>query len=80
MLLRKTWLMAVLYPFVIALIVADSSFGEYFTKPTIAIPSTFSQMISLPPVDIIILSSGLLGAIVSGIVIKMLRKSGYQMF
>jgi len=80
MLLRRTWLMAFLYPFIISLIVGDSSFGEYFTNPGYAISSTFSKMISLPIVDIIILSSGLIGTIVSGIVVKILRKSGYQMF
>lgn len=80
MLLRRTWLMAVLYPFVISIIVGDSTVTEYFTTPKTAFASTAQKMISLPAVDIVILSSGLLGTIVSGIVIKMLRKSGYQMF
>lgn len=80
MLLRRTWLMAILYPFVISLIVGDSSFSEYFTNTGEAFSSTFTKMISLAPVDIIILSSGLVGTIVSGFVIKFLRKSGYQMF
>lgn len=72
--------MAILYPFVISLIVGDSSLGEYFTGPGEAFSSTFSKMTSLALVDIIILSSGFVGTIVSGIVIKFLRKSGYQMF
>jgi hypothetical protein len=80
MLLRRTWLMAVLYPFVISVIVSDSTIASYFTQPTVAIPATFHKMISLPIVDIVILSSGFLGAIVSGVVVKMLRKSGYRMF
>lgn len=72
--------MSILYPFIIILIVGDSSFGEYFTNPGQAFSSTFSQMTDLVVVDIIILLSGLAGTIVSGIVIKFLRKSGYQMF
>lgn len=80
MLLRRTWLMAILYPFIISIIVGDSPVKDYFMKPTEAISATFNKMISLPIVDIVILSSGLVGTIVSGIVIKMLRKSGYRMF
>lgn len=80
MLLRRTWLMAILYPFIISVVVGDSSLGNYFTSPKEAISSTYSTMTSLAAVDVIILLSGLIGTIVSGIVIKMLRKSGYQMF
>ena len=35
---------------------------------------------ALHTVDIVILASGLVGAIISGFVIKILRKQGYQMF
>lgn len=69
--------MAFLYPIIITLIIGDSKIGEYFTTPVEAFSSTYS---SLAVVDIIILLSGFIGTIVSGIVIKMLRKSGYQMF
>lgn len=72
--------MAVLYPIIISVVVGDSPIKEYFTQPTEAISATFNKMISLPIVDIIILSSGLLGTIVSGVVVRMLRKSGYRMF
>lgn len=72
--------MAALYPIIISIVVSDSTFGEYFTQPTSAISVTFHKMISLPIVDIVILTSGFIGTIVSGIVVKMLRKSGYQMF
>ena len=37
-------------------------------------------MMALHTVDIIILASGLVGAIISGFVMKLLRKQGYQMF
>ena len=80
MLLRRTWLMAVLYPIIISIIVGDSRISEYFTTPTKAISATFHKMISLPVVDIVILSSGFAGALVSGIVVRLLRKSGYRMF
>jgi len=80
MLLRRTWLMAVLYPFIISIVVADSTLGEYFTQPRTSIPDTFQTMVSLPVMDIVILTFGFIGAIVSGVVVKMLRKSGYQMF
>jgi len=72
--------MAILYPFVLALIVGDSKVSEYFTNASAAFSSTFSKMTSLGTVDIIILLSGFAGTIVSGFVIKYLRKSGYQMF
>lgn len=80
MLLRRTWLMAILYPIVISVVVGDSPVSEYFTAPGTAISATFNKMVSLPAVDLIILSSGFAGAIVSGVVVKMLRKSGYRMF
>jgi len=72
--------MAILYPFVIVLIIGESSFGDYFTKPGQAFSGVVTTVTSLTVVDVIILTSGLAGAIVSGIVIKFLRKSGYQMF
>lgn len=80
MLLRGTWIMAFLYPIVVLLIVDNIPFSKYFTESGWAFSTAFERLITLKTVDILILSSGLLGAIVSGIVIKMLRKNGYQMF
>lgn len=80
MLLRGTWIMAILYPFVILLIVGESKFFDYFTAPKTSFSALGSQIVSLEIVDIVILLSGLAGTIVSGLVIKFLRKSGYQMF
>lgn len=80
MLLRKTWLMAIVYPFIVMVIISDHSFVQFFTGPKGAFSDVWSKTITLTIVDIIILSSGLIGTIVSGIVIKILRKSGYQMF
>lgn len=80
MLLRRTWLMTFIYPFIVLLIVGDSKFLQYFTEPINAFSTTFNQFSTIEVYDVIILLSGLAGAIVSGVVIKMLRKSGYQMF
>lgn len=80
MLLRKTWLMSFVYPIIVIMIVDGISTFDYFVKPGESFQIAFDKIIGLTPVDIIILSSGLAGTIVSGFVIKLLRKSGYQMF
>ena len=100
MLLRRTWFMAFVYPFVILLtvdnislenfndvdtdhsllITGDMSILTYFSKPISAFYTAFIKLVHITPVDVIILAAGLAGTIVSGIVIKFLRKSGYQMF
>lgn len=80
MLLRQTWLMAFVYPVIVMLIISDHSFTQFFTSPGAAFSDVGSKLTTITIVDIIILSSGFIGTIVSGIVIKMLRKTGYQMF
>lgn len=80
MLLRSTWTMAIIYPIVIFFIVDKSGFFAYFTKPGEAFPTFLNNLISLKTVDIIILIAGMVGAILSGIAIRMLRNRGYQMF
>ncbi|GGC81395.1 hypothetical protein GCM10007216_09920 [Thalassobacillus devorans] len=80
MLLRSTWFMAFVYPVIIFLIVDDFSFGKYFTEPSWAFPRALSMIADLKLFDILILSGGFAGTIAAGIVIRMLRKSGYQMF
>ncbi|TQR18373.1 YuiB family protein [Psychrobacillus vulpis] len=80
MLLRMTWFMAMLYPIVVVLIIDEVAFFDYFTKPGMAFSALGDKIVSLHAADIIVLSSGLVGAIVAGFVMKFLRKSGYQMF
>ncbi|MDN4609069.1 YuiB family protein [Sporosarcina highlanderae] len=80
MLLRMTWLMAIIYPIVVILIIDEVGFFEYFTKPGDAFGQLGDKIVSLHAADIIILTSGLVGAIISGFVMKLLRKQGYQMF
>jgi len=80
MLLRMTWLMAIVYPIVVILIIDEVDFFDYFTTPSIAFQALSDKLLSLHGADILILSSGLAGAIIAGFVIKALRKNGYQMF
>ncbi|HLR03675.1 MAG TPA: YuiB family protein [Virgibacillus sp.] len=80
MLLRRTWLMSFVYLVIVWFIVDKVSISEYFTHPGNAFRTGFSNLLNITPVDVVILGAGLLGTIVSGIVIKFLRKSGYQMF
>ena len=80
MLLRMTWLMAFIYPFIVILIIDEVKFYEYFTKPAYAFQMLVNKVMALHISDIVILSGGLIGAIIAGIVIKLLRKQGYQMF
>ncbi|MET3506985.1 hypothetical protein ABMB67_003080 [Halalkalibacter oceani] len=80
MVLRSTWIMAFIYPIIVILIVDNVGIMEYFTAPGAAFSKLGTDLMALQIVDILILSSGFIGAIVAGIVIKMLRVRGYQMF
>lgn len=80
MLLRMSWVMAIVYPIVVILIIDEVKAYEYITKPSHAFSLLGDKLMALHTVDIVILSSGLVGAIISGIVSKLLRKQGYQMF
>ncbi|MFD2444757.1 YuiB family protein [Bacillus sp. CGMCC 1.16607] len=80
MLLRASWIMAILYPVITILIVDKVEFLEYFTNSQQAFLELGEKITILSIADMLILSSGLAGAIVAGITIKLLRKSGYQMF
>lgn len=80
MILRMSWIMAIIYPVVLIRMIDNVKWSEYFTNSKVAIAQLGQQLASLETADILILSSGMVGAIMSGIVIKMLRKQGYQMF
>nr|WP_251639168.1 YuiB family protein [Sporosarcina sp. NCCP-2716] len=80
MLLRMSWIMAVIYPIVVILIIDEVKAYEYITKPGHAFSLLGEKLMALHTVDVVILSSGMVGAIISGIVSKLLRKQGYQMF
>ena len=80
MLFRSTWIMVILFPIVAVLIVNELKLIQYFRQPAESLNQLGMNFTSLQSADIIILSSGLLGGIAAGIVIKTLRKKGYQMF
>ncbi|WP_245831044.1 YuiB family protein [Sediminibacillus massiliensis] len=80
MLLRQTWVMSFIYPIIVLLIVDDFPFAEYFTSPGESFAKVGERFINLTAADIAILTSGFIGTIVSGIVIRLLRKNGYRMF
>ncbi|PIC85600.1 hypothetical protein CSV72_12800 [Sporosarcina sp. P20a] len=80
MLLRMTWLMAIIYPIIVIFIIDDVPMYQYITKPGFAFSELGANLMSLHAVDIVILASGMVGAIIAGFVMKVLRKMGYQMF
>ncbi|NRD76390.1 YuiB family protein [Bacillus sp. BRMEA1] len=80
MLLRMSWVMVTVYPIFVIFIIDKVPFSEYFTNTKAAFLDLGHRVVSLAAADIIILSSGLAGAITAGFTIKLLRKSGYQMF
>ncbi len=80
MLLRMSWIMAIIYPIVTIFIVDNVRFIEYFTNSGTAFRELGTHFANLAMADILILSSGFAGAIVAGVVIRLLRKNGYQMF
>ncbi|MCM3004421.1 YuiB family protein [Priestia koreensis] len=80
MLLRMSWIMAIIYPIVFICIVDNIKVIEYFRKPAQSFSQLGHKILSLQVADISILISGFLGAIAAGIVIRMLRASGYRMF
>lgn len=80
MLLRMSWVMAIIYPIIALLIIDKVRFIAYFRDPKESFSSLASELSQLAVADILILSSGMLGAIGSGVTIKILRKKGYQMF
>ncbi|MBB5356313.1 preprotein translocase subunit YajC [Anoxybacillus mongoliensis] len=80
MILRTTWTMALLSPFVLLLWIDQISVMDYVTNPSASFAHVKERIGSLASADLIILSSGIVGAIVSGVVIQTLRKKGYRMF
>lgn len=80
MILRTTWTMAILSPFVLLLWIDKISVMDYVTSPSASLAHVKERIESLASADLIILSSGIVGAVVSGVVIQTLRKKGYRMF
>ena len=80
MLFRKTWIMAIIYPLVSLYFINNLKLSEYFSNPSSSFGSLWERVGSLAAADTVILCGGLAGAIISGIVIRMLRLKGYRMF
>lgn len=80
MLFRSSWIMAVLFPLVALHIINGVKLIDYVTKPGDAFSGLGEKIQHIAAADITILTSGLAGAILAGVIIKMLRKNGYQMF
>lgn len=80
MILKMTWLMVGVYPFIVLLIVDGISTAEYFTNTSEAFSTLGERLVNLHPADMLMLGSGLVGTILAGMTIRYLRKAGYQMF
>lgn len=80
MLLRMTWVMAIIYPIVIVFVIDRVPFIQYFRAPGEAFSDLGNQFVTLHITDIIILVSGFIGAILSGYIMRVLREKGYRMF
>ncbi|ANB60406.1 YuiB family protein [Anoxybacteroides amylolyticum] len=80
MILRMSWLPAILSPVVFIFIIDDVKLSAYFTAPSASFAALKHKILTLAPADVMILSSGLIGAILSGVAIRILRAKGYQMF
>lgn len=72
--------MSFVYPVVIIIVISKVNIFKYFVSPQEAFSTAFANVMNITLVDWIILCSGLVGTIVSGFVVRFLRKSGYQMF
>ncbi|WP_219915722.1 YuiB family protein [Mesobacillus zeae] len=80
MLLRMSWVMAIIYPIVTIFIVDKVRFIDYFKNSGKSFSELGNRFGNLAPADLMILASGFAGALAAGFIIKLLRKKGYQMF
>lgn len=80
MLLKTTWLVPILYPFIMIIMIDKVSIFDYFTHPSATFSEVSERIMSLAPSDITVLFMGFVGAVISAITIKTLRKRGYEMF
>ncbi|WP_141433859.1 YuiB family protein [Bacillus sp. 03113] len=80
MLLKMSWIMAMIYPFIAILIIDRVRFSQYFIDALASFNDLINRFSHLAIADILIISSGFIGAIAAGFTIKLLRKKGYYMF
>ena len=80
MLFRTTWLMAFIYPVIILFFINDIRVSNYWQKPLESFQYLLDRIAGLYATDVVILSCGFVGSLLSGLTLKALRKKGYQMF
>lgn len=80
MVLKATWLMVGIYPFIVLMIVDGISTAKYFTDTKEAFSTLGTKLMNIYTADILMLASGLVGTLLAGMTIRYLRKAGYQMF
>lgn len=80
MLLKKTWTLVFIYPIFVILMIDNVKLSSYVTETSTALASVNERLLGLQFLDIFMLGFGLLGAILAGVTIRFLRKSGYSMF
>ena len=72
--------MSVVYPIVAIIIIDGISTFDYLTNTGESFQILWDTLTSLQVADYIVIGSGFIGTVVSGITIRILRKSGYRMF
>nr|WP_026700559.1 YuiB family protein [Salibacterium aidingense] len=80
MILRSTWIIAVVYPIIVVWIIDEVGIFDYILSPVSSFQALGRDIAALQMVDALILVSGFIGAVLAGIAIRMLRNRGYQMF
>ncbi len=72
--------MAIFYPFIIVIVINDIKVLDYVKHPIASFSEAFGYLGQLQYQDVLILLAGFAGTLVSGVVIRILRRNGYQMF
>ncbi len=80
MLLKTTWLVAILYPIIVLLMIDKVPTFSYFSSPVQTFYKVGARLSHLAASDWTVLALGLVGAIISGVTMKLLRSRGYTMF
>ncbi len=80
MILKVTWLMVAVYPFIIIMLMDGISTFQYFTRPVQSFQAAYEGIAGLSLPDILMLGSGFIGVILAGATIRYLRNAGYKMF
>lgn len=80
MLLKKTWTLVFIYPIFVIMMIDNVKLSSYITETSTALANVYERVFGLQFLDVFMLGFGLLGAILAGVTIRYLRKSGYSMF